>query len=122
VAATFHLAEYIAMKMLVTAGAIAIASSVAVMHAIGADAPNRPPGVNASDWAPISDTMGFVLVEKVPRAPELDPGIHPRGPEAGQSAVVPPAVGGHLMIGGYLMIRRGDAWQRLIVIEPSRTR
>jgi hypothetical protein len=39
-----------------------------VAGAFGATAPNRPPGVSANEWAPISDRMGVVLVDQQPTA------------------------------------------------------
>jgi hypothetical protein len=52
------------MKMLATVGALAVIGTIVVVHAVGADAPNRPPGVSASEWAPVSDTLGIVLVQQ----------------------------------------------------------
>lgn len=96
------------MKMLVTAGAIALVSAVAVMHAMGADAPNRPEGVAPSEWAPVSDTLGIVLVQQTP-----DP-IAPPGSNAG-------GLGGAILSrpeNGYFMIKRAGRWVRLVLIEP----
>jgi hypothetical protein len=95
-----------------------------VAGAIGADAPNRPPGVSPNEWAPISDSMGVVLVDQQPTAmdapiaPSPASGAATRNIGAGAGNI---AGGGAALIApvnGYLMVKRGSVWQRLIVIEP----
>jgi len=92
---------------------------------IGADAPNRPPGVSANEWAPISDTMGVVLVDQQPTA--LDAPIISPSPASGAAtrnigagAAIGAGGGAALTapISGYLMVKRGSLWQRLVVIDP----
>jgi hypothetical protein len=78
--------------------AVVIASS-----AIGAGAPSRPPGVSADDWAPVSDSLGVVLVHR----------------PAGPIAVAPTALLPMPPAEGYFMVRRGKEWQRLVVVEPA---
>jgi hypothetical protein len=104
------------MKMLMAAGAIALVSVVAVIHAVAADGPDRPLGVNASQWAPISDSLGVVIVP---------PPFAPLGPAAPASADAPrPSVqpmGGAILAppaNGYFMVKRAGHWVRLVVIEP----
>jgi hypothetical protein len=108
------------MKMLVTAGAVALFSAVAVMHALGANGPDRPPGLSASQWAPVSDSLGVVLVPEIftpadPVAPQ--PGDAPR---TGHLPLFQPMNGSVLAspANGYFMVKRGGHWVRLVVIEP----
>jgi hypothetical protein len=115
------------MKTIHTIAAIAIlAGGVGIVAgAIGADAPNRPPGVSASEWAPISDTMGVVLVDNQPTA--LDAPIVTPSPASGAATrdigagATRGGGGGAALtapISGYLMVKRGSLWQRLVVIDP----
>jgi hypothetical protein len=75
--------------------------------AVGAGAPpDRPPGVAAIDWIPISNSLGLVIA-------------HPRRqmtpiPDITATLVAPPAE-------GYFMIRRGNFWQRLVLVDPPGT-
>ena len=115
------------MKMIYAVAAVAIlAGGVGVVAgAIGADAPNRPPGVSANEWAPISDTMGVVLVENQLTA--LDAPIVTPSPASGAATrnigagAARGASGGAALtapVSGYLMVKRGSVWQRLVVIDP----
>jgi hypothetical protein len=45
----------------IAASAILAGGVGVVAGAIGPNKQNRPPGVSANEWAPISDTMGVVL-------------------------------------------------------------
>jgi hypothetical protein len=115
------------MKTIHAIVAIAIlAGGVGVVAgAIGANAPNRPPGVSADEWAPISDTMGVVLVDQQLTAmdapiltPSSESGAASRHFDSGAANV---ASGGAALIApvsGYLMVKRGSVWQRLVVIDP----
>jgi hypothetical protein len=118
VRATFHFAGCKAMKMLVTAGAIALVSAVAVMHAVGADGSDRPPGVSAAQWAPVSDSLGVVIVPTrffsggpTDAAPPSDSQAKPFMQHMDGSVLASPA-------NGYFMVKRGGHWVRLVVIEP----
>ncbi|HTV78900.1 MAG TPA: hypothetical protein VMF03_11620 [Steroidobacteraceae bacterium] len=75
---------------------------------------SRPPGVSADEWAPISDTLGVVLVQ----------GMIPTGAQRAQPQVpvTLPNTGAMLVspVSGYLMVRRGRTWQRLIMIDPPK--
>jgi hypothetical protein len=104
------------MKMLATAGAIALIGAVAVMHAAGADGPDRPPGVRMSEWAPISDTVGIVLVPQTFGVGEPTEAGRPgtqRVPILGGNgaALSPPT-------NGYFMVKRAGHWIRLVMVEP----
>jgi hypothetical protein len=109
------------MKTIHAISAIAIlAGGVgAVAGAIGANAPNRPPGISANEWAPISDTMGVVLVDQQPMA--MDAPIISPSPASAAATRNIGGIGGAALIApvnGYLMVKRGSVWQRLVVIEP----
>jgi hypothetical protein len=52
--------EFKAMKTI--AATLLILASVLAMHfANGESSPNRPAGVDARNWIPVSDQMGFVV-------------------------------------------------------------
>jgi hypothetical protein len=71
--------------------------------AFGADAPDRPAGVEATNGIAISPTMGFVVIAAKPEPPVVRRG-------AG-ALLVPP-------LAGYFMAKTAAGWQRLIVVEP----
>jgi hypothetical protein len=108
------------MKMLVTVAAIALVSTLAVVHAVGADGSDRPPGVSVSEWAPVSASLGIVLVPQSfagagPAAP-----IAADGQRSGGIPVIQPMNGAVLAspANGYFMVKRGGRWVRLVVVEP----
>jgi hypothetical protein len=87
--------------------------------------PIAPPGVSADHWAPISDTLGVVMDEASPPASSGGETFQRGAAGVGESGVqrIPSAggVGGAALIppvNGYLMLRRGNLWQRLILVEP----
>jgi hypothetical protein len=90
--------------------AVAVAATFVLMQAFGANTPDRPPGVDANEWAPINDSVGVVLVQ----------GMIPMGVQPAVRAGNLPLNGAALIspVAGYLMVRRGRVWQRLIVIDP----
>jgi len=98
------------MKILIGSTAITVVATFALMRAFAADAPDRPPGVTADEWAPINDSVGVVLVQ----------GAIPVGVQPAVRAGNLPLNGAALIspVSGYLMVKRGRVWQRLIVIEP----
>jgi hypothetical protein len=109
------------MKMLATVGALALISTIIVVHAVGADAPNRPPGVSATEWAPVSDTLGIVLVQQSFGAGDAQV-ARPAAPDdsRGKPMPYPPQMGALLSppANGYFMVKRGSRWVRLVVVEP----
>jgi len=88
---------------IVVAVMLAIAATFALSSAIVAGAPDRPPGVSADEWAPISDSVGVVLVQRPPSLPRV------ADPHA--LLLAPPAE-------GYFMVKTGKQWRRLVVVEP----
>jgi hypothetical protein len=81
------------------AAALLILSTVLTIHfALGASPPDRPAGVDAAHWIPVSDKMGFVETSSHPFPP-------------GDAMLAPPAE-------GYFMVRSGIGWQRIIIQDP----
>jgi hypothetical protein len=112
--------------------------------AAGRNAPDRPPGIAADRWAPISDTLGFVLVpdsdlSASPPLPVSAPGtpvmldpITPvrRGPSAigndgltdlyaQPTAAVQAIIEEGYPVRGYIMVKRGKVWRPLTVVPPT---
>jgi hypothetical protein len=87
----------------VFASALLIAVSGALSSAVGASAAaDRPVGVAASQWLPVSSSVGIVLLSHGD-AP------HPNSP----FGVAAPAE-------GYFMVKVGDSWRRLAIANPGR--
>src|SRR5580704_13101979 len=105
------------MKMLVTAAAVALVSGVAVMHAIGANRPDRPPGLSASQWAPVSDSLGVVLVPETFTPADAAAPLPADAPRSGHLPAIQPMDGSLLAspANGYFMVKRGGRWVRLVV-------
>ena len=92
------------MKVIYTAVLI-IVSGLAVHLALGASGPDRPAGVDAWHWIPVSDRMGFVVTMS-----EGYPGALVTTDR--QPLLLAPAAE------GYFMVRAGDHWQRIIIQNP----
>jgi hypothetical protein len=128
----------------VVAIVFAVLAVLGLSLAAGRDAPDRPPGIAADRWAPISDTLGFVLVpdSKPAALPPLSIGatgqpgrIAPRasidrmapviapGDPTGLFAAPSPAVQAIIEEGqpvrGYIMVKRGKVWRPLAVVPPT---
>jgi hypothetical protein len=107
------------MKMLSIAATLTVLAAIVLTRAVGADGPSRPPGVGATDWIPISDTLGIVLAQSIPPAGDVLAPLppdqrNPRTPASGfggGAVLVPPT-------NGYFMVKRGARWGRLVIIEP----
>ena len=112
--------------------------------AAGRDAPDRPPGISADRWAPISATLGFVLVpdSELSALPPL--AVRPSGvlvrsdPIAPVDRMTPGASAGDgtdliaqpnaavqaiieegYPVRGYIMVKRGKVWRPLAVVPPT---
>jgi hypothetical protein len=92
--------------MKASAASFLIVASVLTIHfANGAAPPDRPAGVDAGHWIPVTDKMGFVET-----TPQSVPGAlvtTDRQP----LLLAPPAE-------GYFMVRSGIGWQRIIIQNP----
>jgi len=91
------------MKRLAYASIIAVMLSMS-FGAIAEEASDRPAGVAAADWVPVSNRLGIVL-------------LHREAPAAGSShqalLLTPP-------VDGYFMVKVVDGWTRLVIIEPRK--
>jgi hypothetical protein len=87
------------------ASVLLVASIIGLPSAVGAaDSPDRPPGVAAADWVPISGSLGIVVLSR-----HTVPAIDRFGAPIGRS--VPAA-------DGYFMVKDHTGWRRLVVIQP----
>jgi hypothetical protein len=83
---------------------------VSSFNTFSADPSNRPAGVTAEEWVPVSDRLGIVLV---PPAVSREPLIAPMSPTT--LLMVRPL---KPAVGGYFMVRGPSGWVRLVLIEP----
>lgn len=101
------------MKALV-ASLLIVAATISVSLANAADSSDRPAGIEAQNWIPISDRLGFVVVDKAERFPAATGSrqllIAP--PENVSADLMPPKK-------GYFVVKTQNGWQRLVVSEPS---
>jgi hypothetical protein len=136
-------AEVAIMKIVVgiVFGALAV---LGLSLAAGRNAPDRPPGIAADHWAPISATLGVVLVpdpdlsvqqplavgasgmpaisDSISRVDRRTPLVAP-GFETELLAQPKPAVQAIIEEGfpvrGYIMVKRGKVWRPLTVVPPT---
>lgn len=87
----------------IAASLLVLASVLTVHFASGASTGDRPPGVDAQYWIPVSDKMGFVVTTRriFPMPMPDRQGLLLAGPEE-----------------GYFIVRRGNGWQRIIINNP----
>lgn len=81
---------------------------VAVPYAVGQRSADKPAGVDGTNWVPINENLGIVLVQPT--------GANAKAPMQGDRQglyLAPPS-------NGYFMVRTGNHWRRLVVIEPLR--
>lgn len=108
-------------------GAAIAAAAITSFVAFSGDAPDRPSGVAARDWIPISDSFGLVLVQT---AAPVTGSANAMEALEGKDGVAPLPRGGAVdmrssnmlllrpPVGGYFMVKGAGGWTRLIVIEP----
>ena len=104
-----------------------IATPLVLSGAAGADASaDRPAGIAASDWVPISSSLGLVLMHpernsgsgkdcacyKEGRCASCGP-MPARQPDRTVLLLTPPTE-------GYLMVKLGSGWVRLVIVDPLR--
>jgi hypothetical protein len=87
----------------ITATLLILASALTIHCALGASTPDRPAGVDAQNWIPVSDKIGFVVTT---------PRIYPLPVMDKQPLLLPPPAE------GYFMVRTGNGWQRIIIQDP----
>ena len=87
----------------IAAALLILASVLAVHFALGASSPDRPANLNAENWIPVSDKMGFVVTTRR---------IFPMPmPDRQVLFLTAPAE-------GYFMVHTGNVWQRLVIQDP----
>jgi hypothetical protein len=92
------------MKRILMIGiAIAVVSLTGAAVVSGQTTSNRPQGVSAKQWIPISDKLGFVVL------PSASIGSGSADPDVLQ--VKPP-------VEGYFMLRNNSGWSRIAIAEP----
>jgi hypothetical protein len=89
----------------IAATLLILASILAIHFANGASSPERPAGVDAQHWIPVSDKMGFVVT-----TPQSAPGALVKT-DRQPLLLAPPAE-------GYFMVRSGIGWQRITINDP----
>jgi hypothetical protein len=100
----FSLIEVAHMKRILVIGiAMAVFSLAGAAVVSGQMAPNRPPGVSANRWIPVSDRLGFVVLPAVPM------GFGSSDPDVLQ--VKRP-------VEGYFMVKDTTGWSRIAIAEP----
>lgn len=103
------------MKRLIIGAAVAAIATISFV-AISADGADRPAGVSARDWIPISASLGIVLLPNesptVGRVDVSDPATPVRVVPGGLALLLKPPVG------GYFMVKGRSGWSRLVVVEP----
>jgi hypothetical protein len=83
--------------------AVAAISLTGAAVVSGQTAPNRPQGVSATQWIPISDKLGFVVL------PSASIGSGSADPDV--LLVKPP-------VEGYFMVKNNSGWSRIAIAEP----
>jgi hypothetical protein len=87
------------------AAVLILVSALAVHLALGASSPDRPAGVAAENWIPVTDKMGFVVTTA-----QSSPGA--RVTTDRQPLLLTPPTE------GYFMVHTGNVWQRLAIKDP----
>jgi hypothetical protein len=82
-----------------------ILSVLTIHFALGASGPDRPAGVDAQHWIPVSDKMGFVVT-----TPQSAPGALVTIDRQPLLLTAPAE--------GYFMVHTGHTWQRIIIQDP----
>lgn len=113
------------MRVLV-ASILLVAASVALTGVVGAAAPqDRPPGVAAVDWVPVSSSAGLVLAHPRPAPPKHDCPCYKNGLCGSCNPPMPVPDRTALLMGsadrveGYFMLKRGGVWHRLVIVDPA---
>jgi hypothetical protein len=93
----------VAMKHIAYSPILAVMLSMS-FTAIAEVTSDRPAGVAAADWVPVSKNLGIVLFHR--KAPAVSP--------SDQALLFTPPVD------GYFMVKIVDGWTRLVIIEPRK--
>jgi hypothetical protein len=101
-----------------------LSSGMFVSTTLAADAPDRPPGIDADHWVVLGDSIGVVLTtgeatrtgsDWARAIPPRDALIAPTRPFVREAVERAEA---REPIHGYLMVKQGGMWRRLIVTSP----
>jgi hypothetical protein len=92
-----------AMKRIAYATLAILSLSLVSYTSVAADAQDRPAGVTAANWVPVSNRLGIVLVQSEAPTPTPIPRT---------SLLLKPPV--H----GYYMVKGANGWTRLVIVEP----
>jgi hypothetical protein len=112
------------MKPLI-ALAIVVLTAFGLSQAIGRNSPDRPPGIAANQWAPISESLGVVLVPDAEHGTAAQQKPYPLVDTSGTALYARPTAVAQAFIeegnpvNGYLMVKRGKFWRPLVVVAPS---
>jgi hypothetical protein len=88
----------------IAAALFILLSALTIHFALGASSPDRPSGVDAQHWIPVTEKMGFVVTTPgVPGALVTT--------DRQPLLLMPPAE-------GYFMVHTGNTWQRLVIQDP----
>ena len=97
------------MKRILMIGiVVAVVSLTGAAVVSGQTAPNRPQGVSATQWIPISDRLGFVVL---PSASISAGSIGAGSADPDVLLVKPP-------VEGYFMVKDKGGWSRVAITEP----
>jgi hypothetical protein len=89
----------------IAASLLLLATILTFHFANGTSAPDRPAGVDAQHWIPVSDKLGFVEM-----TPQSVPGALVTTDR--QPLLLTPAAE------GFFMVRSGIGWQRIALKDP----
>jgi hypothetical protein len=109
------------MKTLVGIAFFVLAAS-GLSFAVSSNAPDRPRGIAADHWAPISSTLGVVLVsdtEQNGSPPRVMGAVDPTALIDVPSPAVQAIIDEGQPVRGYLMVKRGKVWRPLTVVPPT---
>ena len=91
------------MKRIAYATLAVLSLSLVSYTSFGTDTQDRPAGVTAANWVPVSDRLGIVLVQsEAPIARPISP----------TTLLLRPPVS------GYYMVKGANGWTRLVIVEP----
>jgi hypothetical protein len=83
--------------------AVAVVSLAGAAVVSGQAAPDRPQGVSAAQWIPVSDKLGFVVLPSV---------------SIGLGSADPDVLLGKPPVEGYFMVKNNSGWSRIAIAEP----
>ena len=110
---TLALSALISVSILATS--LALAAEPIERPTFGADTGNRPIGVEAKDWIPVGEKLGFVVVSTV-GSPKVN---YPDAPQGERARPLLRGVAPPVPAAGYFMVKTTDGWRRLVIMTPA---